>query len=115
MDIKKYDYHIVESGVIKCFETFIAEDEEDPDWQFYQNWVTSGGVPFASGVWEEEQWKVVRRTRDYMLKESDWRVLPDSALSSGDKSAWEIYRQELRDIPQEQSDPFNITWPTISG
>jgi len=109
------DYNIVSSGVIKNRSTFIAEDEQDQDWQAYLSWVTSGGVPTPSGVWEEEQWAVIRSKRDRLLNESDWRVMPDSPLSSGDLSAWETYRQELRDIPQEQSDPFSVTWPTVSG
>ena len=25
---------------------------------------------------------------------------------------WKTYRQDLRDIPQKQTDPTNITWPT---
>ena len=26
--------------------------------------------------------------------------------------AWRDYRQQLRQIPQTQTDPYNITWPT---
>ena len=40
----------------------------------------------------------LRNERNRLLAESDWAVLPDSPLSDSDKTAWETYRQELRDI-----------------
>ena len=38
----------------------------------------------------------LRRERNHLLAESDWTVLPDSPIA--DKTAWQTYRQELRDI-----------------
>ena len=38
----------------------------------------------------------LRRNRNSLLAESDWTVLPDSPIA--DKTAWQTYRQELRDI-----------------
>ena len=38
----------------------------------------------------------LRRNRNILLAESDWTVLPDSPIA--DKTAWQTYRQELRDI-----------------
>ena len=54
------------------------------------------------------KWAEVRRVRDTLLSQSDWRALSDVTLSD----AWRTYRQELRDVPNTQSDPFNITFPT---
>ena len=54
------------------------------------------------------KWAEVRRARDTLLSQSDWRALSDVTLSD----AWRTYRQELRDVPNTQSDPFNITFPT---
>ena len=54
------------------------------------------------------KWAEVRNYRNALLRESDWRALSDVTLSD----AWRTYRQELRDIPSAQSDPFNITYPT---
>ena len=55
-----------------------------------------------------EEWKVVRKTRDELLAKTDWRASSDLTLSD----AWKNYRNELRQIPQTQTDPYNITWPT---
>jgi len=54
------------------------------------------------------KWIDIRMQRDFLLKETDWRASSDLTLAD----AWKTYRQALRDVPT-QSDPFNITWPTV--
>lgn len=49
------------------------------------------------------------RTRDSLLTQSDWTILPDAPT---DKKAWKAYRQALRDITKQPGFPDNITWPT---
>ena len=58
-----------------------------------------------------EQWNVIRAERDGKLSSCDWTVLPDVPLDPSVLSEWETYRQALRDVT-DQSDPFNIVWPT---
>jgi len=60
----------------------------------------------------ETEWDVIRNKRDNLLQTSDWTQLPDVPITT--KEAWATYRQALRDITN-QSDPFNITWPTVPG
>jgi len=55
-----------------------------------------------------EKWTAVRRDRDQRLAETDYLALSDSTLSSNMKT----YRQSLRDVPEDNSDPDNISWPT---
>lgn len=47
-----------------------------------------------------EQWAldVIRKERNRLLSESDWRVLPDSPIPN--KQEWYVYRQALRDFPE---------------
>ena len=45
----------------------------------------------------------VRESRTFFLRQTDWSVLPDSPLSDTDKTSYETYRQELRDIPSTYS------------
>jgi len=40
----------------------------------------------------------LREKRNALLVQSDWAVLPDSPLSDSDKTAWETYRTDLRDL-----------------
>ncbi len=55
------------------------------------------------------RWEAVRGLRDKLLLESDWTQLQDSVV---DKQAWELYRKNLRDIPQNFQSPELIVWPT---
>jgi hypothetical protein len=61
---------------------------------------------------QEQMWQEVRLNREVLLKASDWTQLPDVQFTT--KEAWAIYRQALRDITN-QSDPYNIVWPTAPG
>lgn len=49
-----------------------------------------------------------RATRDQLLADSDWTQMNDSPLSSADKTAWAVYRDELRNITDQDY------WPQMS-
>lgn len=53
---------------------------------------------------------IARTTRDTLLKESDWVMLPD--VPQGIKDLWISYRQALRDITDQPGFPTEILWPT---
>ena len=53
----------------------------------------------------------LRFERDDLLANSDWTQLPDSPLSDSKKVEWASYRQQLRDLPSNTSDPANPSWP----
>ena len=58
----------------------------------------------------------LRITRNGLLAETDWRVLPDSPIA--DKTAWQTYRTELRDLTNGLTtveDVEAVTWPTKPG
>jgi len=57
----------------------------------------------------EAKAKGIREQRDALLDESDFAVLPDSPVS--DIDAWKAYRQELRDVPQQDGFPQEVVWP----
>ena len=59
-----------------------------------------------------EQWAQVRTKRNGLLNQSDWTQLPDSPLSTAQKTAWAVYRQALRDITT-QADPAAVVWPVV--
>ena len=63
----------------------------------------------ATTVRNNMRWNFVREERDRRLLQTDW-VSGDDVPSSH-KTKWQAYRQELRDVTN-QSDPYNITWPT---
>jgi hypothetical protein len=50
----------------------------------------------------------VREIRNDLLKASDWTQLPDSQVN---KQSWAVYRQSLRDLPNQSGFPANVSWP----
>ena len=50
----------------------------------------------------------IRKRRDDLIKESDWRALCDREL----EPEWKEYRQALRDIPKQEGFPHDVKWPT---
>ena len=53
----------------------------------------------------------IRLERDRRLLASDFALLPDSSLSDVEKQEVTVYRQALRDFPENVSDPLNPVWP----
>ena len=58
------------------------------------------------------QWEILRNQRDDKLLFCDWTQGNDTPLGSSKKTEWATYRQALRDLPANTSDPKNPTWPT---
>jgi hypothetical protein len=54
----------------------------------------------------------LRDRRNILLASSDWTQAADSPLTDAKKAEWATYRQQLRDLPANTSDPANPTWPT---
>ena len=55
-----------------------------------------------------DKWANVRSERNKKLAETDYLALGDNTLST----AMKTYRSKLRSVPQDNSDPDDITWPT---
>jgi len=56
-----------------------------------------------------EKWKNIRLKRSRLLAETDYLAMKDQPDMTNDM---QIYRKKLRDLPQDNSDVENITWPT---
>tara|TARA_B100002019_G_scaffold226896_1_gene199988 strand:+ start:1646 stop:1981 length:336 start_codon:yes stop_codon:yes gene_type:complete len=55
-----------------------------------------------------KEWADLRSKRNQLLAETDYLALSDVTLSS----EMTTYRQALRDLPSNTTDPANPTWPT---
>jgi hypothetical protein len=78
------------------------------DGVYYQNWVITNATESEINYRLENQWEEIRLIRNELLKESDWTQLSD--VSQTIKDLWTVYRQELRNITNQEN-PFNIEWP----
>lgn len=61
----------------------------------------------AAEIEVEVQWKELRHERNRLIAETDYLALSDATLSEDMRT----YRQALRDLPDNTSDPANPTWP----
>lgn len=55
------------------------------------------------------QENVIKDKRNKLLDASDWTQMPDVPQETKEK--WATYRQELRDITEQEGYPFNVTFP----
>lgn len=56
----------------------------------------------------DEAWASLRAERDARIAATDWTQLPDAPC---DPLTWQAYRQALRDLPDNTTDPHNPEWP----
>ena len=63
----------------------------------------------------EVAFDALRRVRDNMLVDTDWVVVKAQEAGEAVPAAWANYRQALRDLPANTSDPANPAWPTKPG
>ena len=72
-------------------------------------WVVVGEAPPppAQATAAQLAWDRAKK----MLAESDWSMLPDVPMTTGQKSAWIAYRKALREVRLQAGFPDNIQWP----
>jgi len=78
-------------------------------------WIRSWIITSASTE-EMEQRKViksaeVRRRRNRLLSETDYTQIPDFQGSEVEKLNFAQFRQQLRELPQQEGFPFSYVWP----
>lgn len=90
--------------IFDCSTGVFTEREETPE----EVSAREAGYPALI----EDTFNMLRLTRNGRLSQSDWTQVPDAPLSVEQKEEWKVYRQALRDLPQNTLDPFDVAWPT---
>ena len=89
-----------------------AEVQSD-DYLDQEHWYYDASTDTFSGPTNAEQdaldMQTLRLQRNELLAQSDWTQVADAPV---DAAAWATYRQALRDLPANTTDPRNPTWPT---
>jgi hypothetical protein len=70
---------------------------------------------YVSLQWVPDQFQAtseVNSQRTALLYSSDWTQIPNNPLTTEQQQEWAVYRQQLRDIPQQSGYPYNVVWPT---
>lgn len=80
--------------------------EGDPaaTWEYWMSEFDRAGEP----VREDWIWERLRNRRNALLTACDFRVVPDAPW---DTAPWLAYRQALRDLPDNTTDPRQAVWP----
>ena len=68
----------------------------------------------AAELVTENAWADLRANRDQLLASTDWEIVKHKELGTTIPTALKTYRQELRDLPANTSDPSNPIWPVKS-
>ena len=83
-----------------------VDEETQEERTIYGNlWLIGYSVVNKS---EAEAAAAIRNKRDSLLAETDWMALSDNTLTE----AWATYRQQLRDISDQEGFPYSVIWPT---
>ena len=102
--------------------------ESDTEPEFYTRWVhttpeshdnvgdKSSGIGSIAIVLTDAEYDTVlaasaRQKRDRLIAATDYLVTPDYPIESDRLAKVKIYRQALRDIPEQAGFPRTITWP----
>ena len=71
-------------------------------------WYTKYSIRQQDKKQIDDNWaENIRKRRDQLIKESDWRAVSDRKL----EPAWKRYRQALRDITKQEGFPHDVEWP----
>jgi len=130
-----YTYYFIDSGVINVSKSLLNSNEADLNTPEGCDWILGeysskeycivNGVPvsipekpnypcyFDTGsmqwIWEDAiSWRELRLERNKRLIDCDWTQVPDAPVN---QAAWATYRQALRDLPDNTTDPRNPVWP----
>mgnify|MGYP000624176234 CR=1 FL=1 len=90
-----------------------------------ESWVVLVGEAQIGWSWDGSAWiepapmpvsvEELREERDELLTASDFSQLPDTPLTEEDRDAWRIYRQSLRDLPENYVPVVSPEWPQINN
>lgn len=105
-------------------DTDMIKFAEENIWNFStESWVSRLPRPNPYYFWNVAEWHFdyikfyadVRNQRDTKLYVCDWTQLPDAPISQELKEQWAVYRQALRDVPENLQGITSINevpWPT---
>jgi hypothetical protein len=89
----------------RCKENMLQVNIYDIDIEAFKTAIATVDVTEET---KQSLLKNIREQRDNLLEETDWMANSDVTMSDD----WKTYRQQLRDLPSNTSDPANPTWPT---
>ena len=100
---EKYQYDLYRLDGLKNRPSLIDSIERDVE----------GWMNMAREMEYKELADAIRGKRNAMLSETDWTQITDAPLSEDKIEKYRIYRQALRDMPEQPSFPYGVEWPVV--
>ena len=100
----------LETNSINFENAWIPKDPSNRHYRQFLEEQAKGEAELVPYVSPAPTWEEIRGKRNALLSESDWAIMED-ANPKPSKQAWLDYRQALRNIPQNFTNPEDVIWP----
>ena len=119
MNSKNYKWADAEHTMLDCeiehpdFGWIPYTTSEDDTGLGKEIWDNRDNLDIAEyeGLSDEILANQIRAQRDSLLEQTDYLMMSDYPISDDRLAKVKIYRQALRDIPEQSGFPRSITWP----
>lgn len=130
-DLKKDNPNVsfasnIDTDTLSSYGVYVVDYQQDPEYNYRTHRLVPQQPTLIDGKWtvtksivSKTQAEIdtdnaqksldVRQNRDRLLAATDWRFRSDMTPSQ----AWIEYCQALRDIPQQEGFPWDVTYPSI--
>jgi hypothetical protein len=101
---------ITESEFLAIIESINTKNSDRAGFPIQLKW--EDYTAFVSTNTNSDAIKTIQSKRDQLLKDSDWVLTYDNAMSLANLDAWVAYRQALRDLMEvAREDPSSVVFP----
>ncbi len=104
--VEKNDLSITEITSLGDYQSCVTE------WDTKKTEIDAAEAALSAPLTDAQKLEAFKAERTGRLEASDWTQLSDNQLSDAKVAEWKVYRQALRDLPANTSDPANPTFPT---
>lgn len=80
--------------------------------EWHQTWIVYDLSEEELQARTQQQSTLVRQQRDSLLQSTDWRVIKATETQTPESAEYLQYREDLRNVPQQEGFPWSVTWPT---
>lgn len=95
-------------SVIFMFAPIPVWEEESKEYAVPSEGASGSLTSEVAVITEEDHIRAIRNSK---LIESDWRVTVAFEDGTAVPIEWRLYRQELRDVPNQEGFPTEVVWP----
>lgn len=100
---EKYQYDLYRLDGLKNRPSLIDSIERDVE----------GWISVAKELEYKKLADAIRDKRNLLLAETDWTQTTDAPLTANETEKYRVYRQTLRDVPEQVGFPYDVAWPLI--